>query len=138
MRKVAHESGEIKLRRWESGEVIATQSWRGMRGQWWGLRNDLRRFLYDTAVESGAVVYYGRRAKSVDLKGPTATFEDGEVVRCDLLVGADGHFLFHDLRGELRVYRHQLGNPNSDASLSQTKGSGPVRLSGIGTSRSHV
>jgi salicylate hydroxylase len=32
LRGVAHESGEIKLRRYETGEVIATQSRRGLRG----------------------------------------------------------------------------------------------------------
>lgn len=32
LKEVAHESGEVKLRRWENGEVIATQSRRGQRG----------------------------------------------------------------------------------------------------------
>lgn len=91
LRKVAHEGGEIKLRRWQGGEVIATQSRRGKRGQWWGLRNDLRRFLYEAALESGAVVHFERKAKSVDLEGPAVTLEDREVVRCDLLTGADGN-----------------------------------------------
>lgn len=90
LRKVAHETGEIKLRRWQGGEVIATQSRRGKRGQWWGMRNDFRKFLHETAMESGAVVHFGRRAKSVDLEAPAVTFEDGQVVKCDLLIGADG------------------------------------------------
>ncbi|QDS76432.1 hypothetical protein FKW77_004336 [Venturia effusa] len=77
LRKVAHESGEIKLRRWQNGEVIAVQSRRGQRGQWWGMRNDLRRFLYHAAVASGAVVHFGRKAKSVDLDTPAVTFDDG-------------------------------------------------------------
>jgi len=88
---VAHESGKIKVRRYETGKVIATQSRTGLRGQWWGLRNDLRRFLYETAVASGAIVYFGKSAKSVDSNGPSVTFEDGEVVRGDLLIGANGN-----------------------------------------------
>jgi len=58
--------------------------------QWWGLRNDLRRFLYESAVASGAVIHFVRRAKTVDLEGTFVTFEDGEVVGSDLLIGADG------------------------------------------------
>lgn len=116
LRKVAHESGEIKLRRWQDGEVIATQSRKCKRGQWWGLRNDLRRFLHEAAVESGAIVYFGRKARSVDLEGPAVTFEDGEVVRCDLLVGADGNVSLSHTKGELTIDRNKLSGSNGNTS----------------------
>jgi salicylate hydroxylase len=54
------------------------------------LRNDLRRLLYESAIASGAVIHFERRAKTVGLGGPFVTFEDGEVVGSDLLIGADG------------------------------------------------
>lgn len=52
----------------------------------------MRRFLHESAVASGTVIHFGRRAKSVDLEAPAVTFEDGEIVKSDLLIGADGSF----------------------------------------------
>jgi salicylate hydroxylase len=105
--KIAHESGVVKIIRYADGDIIAEQSRKGPRryawmkiygiptsltmlSQWYCLRNELRNFLYDTALSSGAEIHFNSGIQSVDLSIPCITFADGTTASADLIVGADG------------------------------------------------
>jgi len=57
----------------------------------WGLhRVDLQRAMLDRCRELGMRVRLGARVASVDFESPSVRFLDGSVLRCDVVVCADG------------------------------------------------
>ena len=53
-------------------------------------RADYQRVLYDAAVKRGVVVRFDSRVESLDEDGPSVTIKGGEIVKGDVIVGADG------------------------------------------------
>jgi hypothetical protein len=53
-------------------------------------REDYQRLLYDRALEPGVNVKFGCKVDSIDEVAPSITLEDGEVLKADLIIGADG------------------------------------------------
>lgn len=51
---------------------------------------DLRRLLYKVALSCGAKFRLGTRIVSVDTLDTTVTLDSGEVLKADVIVGADG------------------------------------------------
>ena len=86
--------GAIALRRYDTGERVGYTRWADVEERYGALyyhihRADLHRLLFDLAVPHMTL-----RLKStvvgVDPEGPSVTLASGEVVRGDLVVGADG------------------------------------------------
>lgn len=53
-------------------------------------RKVYQRLLYDAAVEVGVNVRFGSRVESIDERTPAVTLSSGEIVKVDIIVGADG------------------------------------------------
>ncbi len=51
---------------------------------------DLCRLLYEVALSCGATFRLGTRVVSVDTLDTTVTLDSGEVLKADVIVGADG------------------------------------------------
>lgn len=56
-------------------------------------RADYQSILYDAAITAGVQVSFGNHVSTVDEATPSVTLEDGSIVNCDLIVGADGTYL---------------------------------------------
>lgn len=54
--------------------------------------DDFRRLLYDLAVSYGASVRFGACVSSIDPDSHSVTLTTGEVIRGDVVIGADGAF----------------------------------------------
>ncbi|OCH90236.1 FAD/NAD-P-binding domain-containing protein, partial [Obba rivulosa] len=54
---------------------------------------DVRKMLYDAAVELGTKIRTSAKISSVslDISKPSVTLESGDVIEADIIVGADGH-----------------------------------------------
>jgi salicylate hydroxylase len=59
-------------------------------------RADFHRILYERAVELGVTVKTNRQVKSADPTIPSATLCNGDTIKADLVIGADGIFLVHN------------------------------------------
>jgi salicylate hydroxylase len=53
-------------------------------------RKVYQRLLYEAAVKEGANVRFGCRVESVDERAPAVTLGSGEIVKADVIIGADG------------------------------------------------
>ncbi|CAE6429983.1 unnamed protein product [Rhizoctonia solani] len=53
-------------------------------------RADLHRMLYELAEQAGVTVRLGSTVASIDPLMPSLTLCNGEIIHCDLIVGADG------------------------------------------------
>lgn len=53
-------------------------------------RADIRRILFDEAIASGAIVYFGACIKRVDPSTGKIELENGDAYAADLIIGADG------------------------------------------------
>lgn len=53
-------------------------------------RADYQRVLYDAAVERGVTVRFDCRVDSLNEDEPSVTIKGGEVVKGDIILGADG------------------------------------------------
>jgi salicylate hydroxylase len=54
------------------------------------VRTEYQKVLYDRAVELGVTVRLGCKIQEIDESVPSAKLDNGEVVKGDLIVGADG------------------------------------------------
>jgi salicylate hydroxylase len=52
--------------------------------------SDLRRFLYDHALEAGVKFRANCRVVAIDPKNRRVTLQSGEVLKADVIIGADG------------------------------------------------
>jgi len=87
--------GAIVFRRWEDGEKVGYTSWKDMLKDHGAPychihRADFHRMLYDLATGAGAQIRLGCTVTSIDAEKPSVTLRSGEVIDCDLLIGADG------------------------------------------------
>ncbi|EMD37806.1 hypothetical protein CERSUDRAFT_114460 [Gelatoporia subvermispora B] len=93
------ESRSIVYSRYDSGSVVSGHEWEEEvmnqtgGGHLLAHYADLRKLLYDTAVESGAKVRTNAKISSIalDTSKPSVTLESGDVIEADIIVGADGH-----------------------------------------------
>lgn len=46
--------------------------------------------LYERALELGVQVEFGCKVENIDQAAPSITLADGEVLKADLIIGADG------------------------------------------------
>ena len=53
-------------------------------------RDDCLNALYNAAIQAGAKITFGARVASIDESGPSVQLEDGSVITCDIILGADG------------------------------------------------
>ncbi|TFK61683.1 FAD/NAD(P)-binding domain-containing protein [Pluteus cervinus] len=96
VRKISFKSRAIHLLLCESGEHLGKHHWdeemlKEARGDFVAVyQRDLRKLLYDTAIAKGANVRLNTPVKSVDPDSRTVTLMSGEVIRADIIVGADG------------------------------------------------
>ncbi|KAK5229848.1 hypothetical protein LTR96_003460 [Exophiala xenobiotica] len=86
----------IQLKRYANSEVIARTPLHPRNTQVYGHpywlihRADFQRILFDAAVEAGVEVRLGCHVELVDEQSPSVHLKGGEVVKADLIIGADG------------------------------------------------
>ncbi|KAF8224334.1 FAD/NAD(P)-binding domain-containing protein [Tricholoma matsutake] len=96
LQAIAINSQAINLLLCETGEVLGTHVWqeemlRETRGDFVYVHHgDFRKLLYNAAISNGAKVRLNTRVVHVDPDNRTATLAGGEVLRADVVVGADG------------------------------------------------
>ncbi|KAF9450469.1 FAD/NAD(P)-binding domain-containing protein [Macrolepiota fuliginosa MF-IS2] len=96
LREVALLSTAIDIRLLGTGERLGRHVWedeliRDARGNFvFTHHGDFIHFLHDIANELGAKLRYGARVVEVDVEGKSVTLETGEVIKGDIIVGADG------------------------------------------------
>ena len=54
--------------------------------------SDLRKLLHDAAISCGARIRMNTAVRSIDPYKRTVTLQSGEVLRADVIVGADGPY----------------------------------------------
>ncbi|TFK18772.1 FAD/NAD(P)-binding domain-containing protein [Coprinopsis marcescibilis] len=80
----------------ETGEKLGYHTWdeeviKETRGEFiFSHHSDLRKLLYDTALDCGAKVRLGAAVTEVDPENRQVTLSTGEIIRADVIVGADG------------------------------------------------
>lgn len=79
----------MHIRRWDSGEIIATQRLMDMAG-YIGHRGDYHQAFFDRVEELGVPIHMGTEVTGWDEWAPSVTLETGETVHADLVIGADG------------------------------------------------
>ncbi|GAA5985747.1 hypothetical protein JCM11641_007201 [Rhodosporidiobolus odoratus] len=79
----------MHIRRWDTGEIIATQRLMDMAG-YIGHRGDYHQAFFDRVEELGVPIHMGTPVLSYDAEAPSITLETGDIVRCDIVIGADG------------------------------------------------
>ncbi|OAP59252.1 hypothetical protein AYL99_06550 [Fonsecaea erecta] len=83
-------------RRWEDGSVIGKTKLNPEIEQRFGSpyyvthRAHLHEVLHDRTVELGVPVYLSKRVQKYDIQNGEVTFVDGQVVKADLIIAADG------------------------------------------------
>ncbi|EJU02716.1 FAD/NADP-binding domain-containing protein, partial [Dacryopinax primogenitus] len=87
--------GAIVFRRWTTGERVGYTSWADITKTHGAPychvhRADFHKMLYDLALGAGVTIRLGSLVTSIDPDTPSVTLRSGEVLPCDLLVGADG------------------------------------------------
>ncbi|RDB26397.1 6-hydroxynicotinate 3-monooxygenase [Hypsizygus marmoreus] len=96
VRAIAIKSESISLLLYESGELLGKHHWddevmKETKGEFvFTHHSDLRKLLYDTATSYGAEVRLNTKVTCVDPDHGTVTLQTGEVLRADVIVGADG------------------------------------------------
>ncbi|KAL2062579.1 hypothetical protein VTL71DRAFT_5651 [Oculimacula yallundae] len=92
-REATKNEGAI-IRRYEDGKVLGKH--RANTLELYGYHNlsmhraDYQKVLYDAALKAGASINFGQKVVSVDTSKPSVTLQDGSVITCDLIIGADG------------------------------------------------
>ncbi|KAF8650592.1 hypothetical protein AX16_005177 [Volvariella volvacea WC 439] len=80
----------------ETGETVGVHHWneemlKEVRGDFVSLYHaDLRKLLYDVAIDFGVKVRFGACVVAVDPDEPSATLATQEVINADVIIGADG------------------------------------------------
>ncbi|KAF5379737.1 hypothetical protein D9615_005787 [Tricholomella constricta] len=93
---VALQSQAIDLLLYETGEVLGSHVWdeemlRDARGEFlFGHYGDLRKLLYEAAVDLGVHIRFSARVSSIDPDAGSVTLVSGERLTADVIVGADG------------------------------------------------
>lgn len=86
---IGHQDRGIEFRRYDTGEIVARHLPHSG-SQWYMLRSDLRRLIFQEATKAGAKFYFDKNIQSLDTETPAIVLTDGEVVAADLIIGADG------------------------------------------------
>ncbi|BGP31290.1 hypothetical protein JCM10296v2_003054 [Rhodotorula toruloides] len=86
---IGNKSPVMHIRRWDTGEIIATQRLMDMAG-YIGHRAQYHASFLSRVEELGIPVHMGTAVATFDEYAPSVTLETGEVVHCDLVIGADG------------------------------------------------
>ncbi|GAA5821892.1 hypothetical protein JCM3770_002648 [Rhodotorula araucariae] len=86
---IGNKSPVMHIRRWDTGEIIATQRLMDMAG-YIGHRGDYHAAFFSRVEELGVPIHMGTAVKAFDQDAPSVTLEDGTVVECDIVIGADG------------------------------------------------
>ena len=71
-------------------------------------RADYQQVLYEAAVERGVTIRLGCPVVSVDEATASVTLKSGEVIRADLIVGADGRSPTVQVVPALISSRHEI------------------------------
>ncbi|KAJ6615878.1 hypothetical protein B0H10DRAFT_2039382 [Mycena sp. CBHHK59/15] len=96
LREIAVKSEAIHVVLGGTGELLGTQLWdeevlRETRGEYmFAHLSDLVKLLYNFAIDLGVNVRLGVRAVSIDTEQGTIATESGEILKADVIVGADG------------------------------------------------
>ncbi|CAE6436076.1 unnamed protein product [Rhizoctonia solani] len=86
----------IVFRRYKTGAKVGGSVWGSKMERDHGSpyyhvhRADLHRWLYELAEQAGVTIRLASTVKSIDPSMPSLTLSNGETIRCDLIVGADG------------------------------------------------
>ncbi|KAJ3784468.1 hypothetical protein GGU10DRAFT_271425 [Lentinula aff. detonsa] len=113
LRKVSSKPETINMLSYESGSYLGSIRWdrevlKETDGEF-GLTtySALRSLLHREAVSQGVCVQFGAKVVALETRSssPSVTLEDGEILRADLLVGADG------VNGLTREYISTHGSP---------------------------
>ncbi|KAG8980865.1 hypothetical protein FRB94_002698 [Tulasnella sp. JGI-2019a] len=100
LEKIAVMPDGIEFRRWHTGEKVGYTAWGQSFAEEYGApyyhihRADFHRLLYDLCMSlpDQITLRLNARVSSVDpsATSPSCTLSSGEVVKCDMIVGADG------------------------------------------------
>ncbi|KAG9309242.1 FAD/NAD(P)-binding domain-containing protein [Chiua virens] len=97
LRQVSVKPEALTMRRWSTGETVAWTKWGDTMEEYYGApyyhihRADFHRLVYELAAPHPRItIRTNCRVVSLDPSIPTLTLESGEVIRADLVIGADG------------------------------------------------
>lgn len=129
--KIAVLPEAIEFRRWQNGENIAYTKWgndftKEHDAPYYHIhRADFHRLVYDlcTSLPDQITVRLSSRVVAADPFAPSVTLASGEVVKCDLVIGADG--VKSTLR-EIVVGAADKPVPTGDAAYRATIPTGPI------------
>ncbi|KAJ3486184.1 hypothetical protein NLI96_g4422 [Meripilus lineatus] len=88
----------MHFNKWETGEFLGIHVWSeemltAAGGDFMYIRHsDLREILYNTAKSLGAQIRTGAQVVSIDPYARSVTLQGGEVLKADVVVGADGPY----------------------------------------------
>lgn len=85
----------VVFKKWDDGSVLFEQSYPDAEEKlgaplWQIHRADLHAALLEKAVEAGVNIRMSSKVKKYDWDEPSATLDDGEVLKADVIVAADG------------------------------------------------
>ncbi|EIW83381.1 FAD/NAD(P)-binding domain-containing protein [Coniophora puteana RWD-64-598 SS2] len=95
LKQVAVKPEAITFRRWETGETVAWTRWGNTMDERYGApyyhihRADFHKLVYELAAPH-CTIRTDCRVTSMDPAVPSLTLASGEVITCDVVVGADG------------------------------------------------
>ncbi|PCH04436.1 Monooxygenase, FAD-binding [Penicillium occitanis (nom. inval.)] len=86
---IGNKNPVMNIRRWDNGEIMATQPLMDMAG-YIGHRGDYHVAFINRVKQLGIPIHMGHEVVSFDADAPSLTLKDGRTFYADLIVGADG------------------------------------------------
>ncbi|QRV80216.1 FAD-binding domain protein [Ceratobasidium sp. AG-Ba] len=86
----------VVFRRYKTGEKVGYSTWGSKMERDHGSpyyhvhRADLHRMIYELAQDAGVIIRLSSQVQSINPSRPALLLASGEVINCDLIVGADG------------------------------------------------
>jgi salicylate hydroxylase len=62
-------------------------------------RGEYQNIMYERALELGVEIRLGCKIEEIDQSGPSLKLDGGEVVKADLIIGADGEVVYPVSKG---------------------------------------
>jgi len=89
IKAIGNTSPVFHIRRFDTGEIIATQRLMDMAG-YIGHRGDYHQAFIDRVTELGILIQMGSEIVAIDESKPSVTLKTGEIIFADVVIGADG------------------------------------------------
>ncbi|KZT51429.1 FAD/NAD(P)-binding domain-containing protein [Calocera cornea HHB12733] len=86
---IGNKSPVFHMRRYDTGEILATQRLLDMAG-YIGHRGDYHQAFIDRVLELGIPIHMGTNVAKYNEDDPSVTLDSGEIAQADIVIGADG------------------------------------------------